>query len=299
MKTIVILGNGFDIDLGLNTSFREFISSTQFAKLSFTPLMTEILNNYEIDEKWCDIEQLFRDLFIRYQNKPSQELFDNINNTWLMISKAWGIYLPEITELDKIEIKKDSCAYKMLEYPKTYSKWYTFNYTSPYYLAGFTNNEEPTPIHGWFAPREQTPNGLMYRIPNELVIGIDSNAIEPNCKNTELNHIVKKMHPRYEQNNFINELFNSDNIILFGHAMGITDSDYFCDFFTALKKGLLPHKNIYFVTYAPSSMLDIESNLETIGISINNLKATGNQISSIYTIEGQSNLKFSEILTLL
>jgi hypothetical protein len=107
------------------------------------------------------------------------------------------------------------------------------------------------------------------------------------------------MHPRYEQNNFINELFNSDNIILFGHAMGITDSDYFCDFFTALKKGLLPHKNIYFVTYAPSSMLDIESNLEKIGISINNLKATGNQISSIYTIEGQSNLKFSEILTLL
>lgn len=299
MKTIVILGNGFDINLGLNTSFSNFIASTQFVKFSFTPLMNDIRNNYEKDKKWCDIEQLFRDLFIQYQNKPSQELFDNINNTWLMINKAWGIYLPEITELDKIEIKKDSCAYKMLEYPQKHSKWYTFNYTSPYYLAGFKNNEEPTPIHGWFAPREQTPNGLMYRIPNELVIGIDSNAINPNCNNTELNHIVKKMHPRYEHNNFIKELFSSDNIIFFGHSMGITDSDYFCDFFTTLKKGLLPHKNIYFVTLDSSSMLEIEDNLEKIGISINNLKATGNQISSIYTIEAQSNLKFSEILTLL
>lgn len=300
MKTIVILGNGFDIDLGLNTKFETFIASTHFIKYSLTPLMNDIRKNYKNDKKrWCDIEQLFRDLFIDYQKNPSQDLFENINNSWLMINKAWGIYLPEITELDKIKIKKDSCAYKFLEYPKSKSLCYTFNYTSPYYLAGFKDKEEPTPIHGWFEPREQTNKGFMYRIPDELIIGIDSNAINPNCKSIELNHIVKKNHPRYGENNFINDLFCSDNIIIYGHSMGITDSDYFYDFFTALKNGILSHKNIFFVTYNQTSMLDIEKNLEQMGFSINELRQTENKFSSIYTADGQSNPRYNELLTLL
>lgn len=156
MRTIVVLGNGFDIDLGLNTKFETFIGSTYFIKHSFPPLMNDICENYKKDKgKWCDIEQIFRDLFIHYQNNPSQHLFDYINDAWLMINKAWSTYLPEITELDKIEINKDSCAYKFLEHTKSKSLCYTFNYTSPYYLAGFKDKEEPTPIHGWFEPRER------------------------------------------------------------------------------------------------------------------------------------------------
>lgn len=299
MKTIVILGNGFDIDLGLNTKFETFISSTHFIKHSFTPLMNDIRRNYRNDKRrWCDIEQIFRDLFIQYQNNPSQDLYDNINNTWLLINKAWGIHLPEITELDKIKINKNSCAYKFLEYPKRKSLCYTFNYTQPYYLAGFKDEEEPTPIHGWFMPREQTPKGLMYRIPNELIIGIDSKAMSINCKNTELKHIIKKNHPQYGENNFIDDLFSSDNIIIFGHAMGITDSDYFYDFFTSLKDGVLSHKNIFFVTYNQSSMHDIEKNLEKMGIQISEL-GSNNIVSSIFTTGGQSNSKFIELLTLL
>lgn len=299
MRTIVIIGNGFDIDLGLKTSFKDFIGSPHFTKQSFTPLMNKIRNNYKYDGRWCDIEQIFRDMFIQYHINPSQKLLDDINNTWQMLNKAWGMYLPEITELDKIEIKKDSCAYKMLEYPRKKSQWYTFNYTSPYYLAEFKNKEEPTPVHGWFEPREKTPEGLMYRIPNELVIGIDSKAMPANSKNTALNHIIKKNHPQYGKTDFINDLFSSDNIIIFGHAMGITDSDYFYDFFTELKEGLLSNKNIFFVTYDQASMLKIEKNLEKMDVLINKIEMKNNTISSIFTTEGQSNSKFIDLLTLL
>ena len=81
--------------------------------------------------------------------------------------------------------------------------------------------------------------------------------------------------------------------------MGITDSDYFYDFFTALKNGILSHKNIFFVTYNQTSMLDIEKKLEQMGFSINELKQTENKFSSIYTADGQSNPKFIDLLTLL
>ena len=141
--------------------------------------------------------------------------------------------------------------------------------------------------------------GLMYRIPNELIIGIDSNAITPNCKNVALNHIVKKNHPRYLENNFVEDLFSSDNIIIFGHSMGVTDSDYFYDFFTALKNGKLLHKNILFVTHNQSSMLEIEKKLYIMGFSINELKQTENKISSIYTADGSSNPLYNKMLTLL
>ena len=62
MRTIVIIGNGFDIDLGLKTSFKDFIGSPHFTKQSFTPLMNKIRNNYKYDDRWCDIEQIFRDM---------------------------------------------------------------------------------------------------------------------------------------------------------------------------------------------------------------------------------------------
>lgn len=299
METIVILGNGFDIDLGLDTTFKSFIKSTHFVKCSFTPLMNDILKNYQDDTRWCDIELLFRDLFIKYQNNPSQELFRNINNSWLMINKAWGVYLPEITESDRIKINKDSCAYKMLEHTKTNAQWYTFNYTSPYYLAGVKDKKEPKPIHGWFVPREQAPYGHLYRIPNELIIGIDSNVITANCKNTELNHIIKKNHPQYRESDLFDNLFNSKNIVIFGHSMSITDSDYFYDFFAALKDGLLSQKSIFFVTLDQLSMLDIEKNLEIMGIQISELEKNGNNVLRIYTKKGPSNSEFIKLLALL
>ena len=298
-STIVVLGNGFDIDLGLKTKFADFIGSSHFSKHAFTPLMNQILSLHDKDARWCDIEQVFRDKFISYQNNPSKEVYDDINYSWQLINKAWGIYLPEITELKNTIIKTESCAFKMLEHPKTTSLWYTFNYTSPYYLTGLKTDVEPTPVHGWFSPREQNPEGLMYRIPNELVIGIDSGAIQQNNKDIQLSHIIKTLHPRYEQSNFTEDLFKCNNVIIFGHSMGITDSDYFCNYLHALKNGSLSHRNIYIVTHNLSSMVNIEANFDKLGVHLCELKAAGHKISSAFTINGPDNLKFKELLTLL
>ena len=105
-STIVILGNGFDIDLGLKTKFADFIGSSHFSKYAFTPLMNQILCLHDKDARWCDIEQVLRDKFISYQNNPSKEVYDDINYSWQLINKAWGIYLPEITELKNTILKR-------------------------------------------------------------------------------------------------------------------------------------------------------------------------------------------------
>lgn len=45
MKSVIVLGNGFDIDLGLKTSFSEFINSYEFRSLSDIPLIVYIRKN--------------------------------------------------------------------------------------------------------------------------------------------------------------------------------------------------------------------------------------------------------------
>lgn len=49
MKKIIILGNGFDLNLGLKTSYKQFMNSNYFDKLvrkKNNYLINRIFNNY-------------------------------------------------------------------------------------------------------------------------------------------------------------------------------------------------------------------------------------------------------------
>ena len=62
-KGIIILGNGFDLDLGLKTSYAEFAKSSQWAELmggnihsgDKDMLLGFLKSKYDVD-KWIDIE---------------------------------------------------------------------------------------------------------------------------------------------------------------------------------------------------------------------------------------------------
>lgn len=113
MKNLFILGNGFDIDLGLNTAFKAFRESYEFQSIADIPLIKKIR-----DYQWNDIEGKLREELIAYSKNPSEEYAKSINDAWIMLTKHWGIYLPELTDLDKINIDKKSCAYQLLELMK-------------------------------------------------------------------------------------------------------------------------------------------------------------------------------------
>lgn len=109
-KTLVILGIGFDLDLGLNTSFKSFVDSFLFKTAPEAPLIKDIKITH-----WSDLERVFRIKIPEYIENPTDSLCENIKDTWNMIQNRWSRYLPEITELRNIEvcIKKNSCAYQL------------------------------------------------------------------------------------------------------------------------------------------------------------------------------------------
>ena len=65
-KKILILGNGFDIDLGLKTRYSDFANSKNWEKLMedsllYDPDLLGELQNAKETEAWFDIEKTMND----------------------------------------------------------------------------------------------------------------------------------------------------------------------------------------------------------------------------------------------
>lgn len=294
MKFVIIIGNGFDIDLGLKTSFSEFINSYEFKTLADIPLIKYIRKKHDDNLSWCDIEGAFREAL--YPNPEGFKDID-INFAWQSITIAWEGHIKNITQKEVVSINRDSCAYTLLSQTKSTSNWFSFNYTSPFYLSGLGEDNQQF-VHNSFVPKELNIFNDIQIIQKNLIIGVDSNIPEYVRNNEKLSPIIKQNNYYYNDNCLIQALFNADNIIVYGHALGITDSDYFKPFFDNILNGSLQTKTIYIITDKESSFEKIKANLKTYNIDYDILikRAT---IVPIYTMNGPNDKMFRCIIDLM
>ena len=211
-EIILVIGNGFDLDLGLKTSFKNFINSYDFVSIADIPLVVRIRENKD-DALWCDIEGVIRKSLLCNDDK------EDINNAWLAITRHWEHFIQDTTKKERISIKENSCAYMILKQMSPLTTWYSFNYTSPYYLTNL-GNIEPIYVHNKFLPIECTDgNHLLIK---EAIIGIDSNLPDNILNNNKISHIIKRNNPFYKETYITNKLVEAEYIIIFGHSLGIT-----------------------------------------------------------------------------
>ena len=79
MDNMIVLGNGFDIDLGLKTSFKRFVESFEFLSIPDIPLIKKIKERSV--ENWYDLEGLLRnELITRVRDKKVFVKVGNLNN---------------------------------------------------------------------------------------------------------------------------------------------------------------------------------------------------------------------------
>lgn len=299
MDNLMVLGNGFDIDLGLNTTFKAFRESFEFRSIADIQLIKKIRDN-----QWNDIEGKLREELIEYSKNPSEKFAQSINDAWLMITRHWGIYLPELTDLDKIEINKNSCAYSLLIADQGHeSIWYTFNYTNPWYLCQLSKEAKPVFIHNETVPLDRAKHhGLCHFIPMNLIFGFDS--MMPSCiaQSELLSHIIKVNNPNFNtknKENLQNELETAQNVVFFGQSFGITDSDYFKPYFYGIIEGKIKRQNIFIVTYNEESFTNIYSNMQEYGIKIEDINKANVDVHLVYTIKGSQSMEFMQMLTTL
>lgn len=273
MKTVIVIGNGFDIDLGWKTSYKDFFKSKlkkwNCFKTSEDNLMNYVLN--KAGENWFDLERTIYDYCIM---KSKVDLVPNVVqediNCYYDIKKELCRY---ISDCSKEPVRKESYAYHLLkDYIKEINRkglpedmtpiLFSFNYTP---LNKVAKEIEPNKSFHYFPIHGTIEN-------NSCIFGfLDDSNIKGDYRDMQ-----KAMDDNYIPPSLLNpSLLNARRIIFFGVSMGFIDAIYFKNILKSISEGgdwksrnRIP---LTFVTRDEDSKKAIKRNLQDIGISLQSL----------------------------
>ena len=287
---LLVLGNGFDLALGYPTSYVDFANAELISPVqeldytcNFWPfkeldkglyrdhslhshMYNYALNNTDRDGRirWVDIEiQLYLyaktkigttiDPSLVQEDKNSLQKLRRYLNHW--ISRAFNgewkknRECPTIRDFIKAITSNNGC-----------SIIWSFNYTNTREeLSAFGEYNNPTypkiyNIHGTCS-NSSNPN---------IIVGIQEDIQIPQ----EYQFLFKSNYTHH--NSFLQDLTTADEVIIYGHSIGKTDSDYFSPYFEFIKNIRIPDKSkrLTIITKGETSVEQILSNIrEHIRIS--------------------------------
>ena len=217
---IIIIGNGFDLSLGLKTSYKDFIESDYFTLLlnENNTLALHLLIKKEI-KNWVDIEKELTEYSKKTQNDKSK-----VKNDFKELKNTLMDYLKEAQEK---EINQNSKAFEMIKNEISGTDIiYNFNYTnSVFRVAEILGISDIESRHSFVHGSIENKN---------IIFGVEDRAYIND------HHIFfkKSYNPNFAESNIIGVLNNSQNknniLVIFGHSLGITDSSYFENYFSSL-----------------------------------------------------------------
>lgn len=114
-NTIVILGNGFDLDLGWKTSYKDFLTSNKFSIMGEPRFVMKYAKQLfrRMGNNWYDLEGFMRDCI----EKATEEELDALNDFWnICRDKIYDYLTPQRDEQQQIfNTNLKSCAYIFYE----------------------------------------------------------------------------------------------------------------------------------------------------------------------------------------
>ena len=312
-KKILILGNGFDLDLGRKTLYKDFYES-EFCPKDYPAPIIKHLNEKWTDNleavKWYDLEnEIFnyyekikdagdnydlynekeRKILLQIKQLPThtsysvkQDNIDAINrlladnilslssNNHLIVHPDAFLSLVErdikalqqikygltkyLEEIQHSNIKEDSVAATIVrtfaynyEYLDEYAV-YSFNYMT---LHSIYNSN----AIGVFNDITQFVHGAVK--DGNIIIGTKDHQISP-----EYDFIQKSFDPKFNPPTLGVDLLLADDITIFGHSLGINDSQYFKPFFEQQSQMTAKKKTITIFTKDEKSEMQIKRALQ-------------------------------------
>ena len=280
-NTLVMLGNGFDLDLGWKTSYSDFYNNKKNAFDRFNGM--SFIQRMIVGKHWCNLEGYIRECILT----SSKEEANVINSFWQICRDYIYDYLNNSHNEELVyTTKQDGCAYAFLHKLHD-SSIISFNYTDPFTKNGL-EYKKISHVHG------SLKDNNAYRIK----IGVDSSVKEICQFSNEVDiRCIIKSNNNSKIETFFTEIKKSRNIIIYGHSLGITDSDYFKPFFKSLIEGRLQDKNIYIVTYDENSLQDIRDNMLGYEIDFSDLLLAPNiSVKIIFTAKGNNHIDFRTMI---
>ncbi|WP_434503986.1 AbiH family protein [Prevotella sp.] len=292
-RNIFVIGNGFDLDLGMKTKYSDFAQSSYWP-ISDSPVNQGPLYSYLYEYKknlkdiekinWFDLEEAFLD-FATAQKRYTYEEKDveQDQQCFLNLECKFSEYLNDAqSKLEYSVVDKISVNVLNAIRGNGYFKYiYSFNYTDFSALAKYYINylpENVVNIHGSLAD-------------DSIILGINDKVKVPK----PYRFLFKSRSKFYNSNNLVENLLNADECVFFGMSFGSIDSIYFKHFFNevinnAKDDKTAKKKNITIFTYNEESRASIMDNLYDMNISMSDLYASANfSFVTTQKIEAQSN----------
>jgi Bacteriophage abortive infection AbiH len=220
---ILIIGNGFDLNQGLKTSYLDFLESPEFISLlNQGNQFVEYLNQKNVNSKndikrWIDVEN---ELKIYCTGKPDQEKYKSEKK---ILTKSLQNYLERITHNVEINSSKDS--FKLIEeILKQDYLIFNFNYTDTIYKILLSLGETESEVSHRFVNIHGT---LLH---DEVIFGVEDGSVQNDyyflCKGYNINY-----HENFSIHSLQDRILQCEKVYFFGHSLGVTDHMYFTQFF--------------------------------------------------------------------
>lgn len=231
-KIVLVIGNGFDIDLGLKTKYKDFLESDYFKDYTKgetvfkqSGYLVDDLNIFDYllikgrdKDNWIDIEQELAELATSvssHDNKRLRKASKKEEETFTLLHKQLCSYLKSI---DYSNINKSTSLKLLSVLCKCANvEIISYNYTDLHKLDQHLPcklNKQIDYVHG--------------KIEDEsIILGFEDNIEIDNS----YAFMIKSFSPHYKSHNVRQKLLDANEVIFFGHSLGSTDYHYFQDLF--------------------------------------------------------------------
>ena len=255
MGDILIIGNGFDLDLGLKSRYSDFFESEYWPfHHKGTPFAEYLDSRYSL-ERWLDLEESLAEYgAVPFVTRPRLE---NDEADFKLLRSSFRRY---ILNEQKTFTPKDSAAARLLRafisLDNPGCSLFSFNFTNLGFIAKsklkIQEDFEYSHIHG-----------CAEKGTDILGVGDYANL------NKDSDFMYKSFDRNYAPPVMIPDLQFANRVILFGVSLGRVDYQYFDDYFRFLSTGQEEErfggeKEIIIFTYDDNSRKDILRNLQTM-----------------------------------
>lgn len=262
---VFIIGNGFDLDLGLKTSYHDFYVSDDWPFNKPNTLMGAFLNHERSVNNWMDLEYKIGEYAVRSYchdlKQVGRPYRQEDYNDFCKLIKSLEKHL-SIAEETPIN-QQSTAAIVLTRFLNSFSipTIISFNYTDIQKIV------KKLDIQTVFS--EHHIHGSLLK--HNIILGVGENFSYNNFKLPSTNDFFyKTSSPYYNPPQLSDILDKSTNITFFGLSLGGMDAPYFSGLFQNLSKQ--NGKTITFFTYDEVSRLQILRHLRNVeGINLNDV----------------------------
>lgn len=285
MSKVLVIGNGFDIALGLYSKYSNFVNAGSTIEHAFWPFRDEPSGEFANSSLY----RHFYDYYNSHKDDLGNILWIDIESELLRyakskVGKPVDTRLAEYDEYHfeflKMMLQKYFSIVTTLERPNPQSKFvklisaikanadfkkvYSFNYTDLteelISFLGFRDEEVPEVVYVHGKP---DPENL-----SNIVLGINEDLSIP-----EEYHFLfksKQAHPT----DLARDMALADEVIFYGLSLGEIDFPYFKSFFNyvASQSIIDPKKHISIFTFGKNCVAAIDRSIHAMGVKIHDLK---------------------------